>query len=359
LATPLYRPHSAALAATYADVENHASAQGPAVVGTPGAISVRSNASGSRFYVRQYRDFDGSKRDQYIAGPVGSETADRLANEWRALLDEARGVRDAVRLLAREGYSTFAPKHFAALAALANEGLFAAGAILVGTHAFEIIANRMGIRAAAFPTEDIDMARREKLAFDSAPADGLLGILRNSGIDFVPVPALDRNGRSTSFKERGRSRFTFDLLVPTSKEEIGVQPVPELKAHGTSLPYFRYLLSETQSGAALSNHGVALARVPVPERFALHKMIVAQLRTGRPEKSLKDLKQAAALVAALGELHPGALESAYDKTPVSSRKYIRASLERIRKDLEPHPRAWEALASTAGRNHSGLKPVSL
>jgi hypothetical protein len=81
----------------------------------------------------------------------------------------------------------------------------------------------------------------------------------------------------------------------------------------------------------------------VPERFALHKLIVSQLRIGRPAKSLKDLDQAAALIAALGENHPGAIEAAYAKTTVSARKHIRRSLMQIRAKLDPHPRAWEEL----------------
>jgi hypothetical protein len=101
--------------------------------------------------------------------------------------------------------------------------------------------------------------------------------------------------------------------------------------------------------AALSLHGVATVRVPVPERFALHKMIVARLRPGTSEKTRKDLAQAGALVAALGELHPGALDAAYGKTPVSLRRLVRESLKQMEKLLAPHPQAWEELASAAFR----------
>ena len=117
--------------------------------------------------------------------------------------------------------------------------------------------------------------------------------------------------------------------------------MPELNAHATGLPYFRYLLTETQIGAAMSSHGVVAVRVPVPERFALHKLIVAQLRAGRTERSRKDLKQAAVLIAALGELFPGAIEEAFGNTASSTRKHIRKSLDQIRPDFEAHPKAWD------------------
>lgn len=315
-------------------------------MGTPGTLSLRRNASGVNFYVRQYYDHGRTKRDQYIAA-ADAPGAARHAEEWRRRIEDAKDLLQSVRLLAREGYATLTPKHLAAIAPLSDHGIFAAGAVLVGTHAFEVIANRLGIRVPAFATEDIDVARPGKLALETPPAGGLLELLRQSGIDFVDVPALDRRDPPTSYKERGRSRFTFDLLVPAVGNEIGIHAVPELNAHATALPFLRYLLGETQVTAALSNHGVASVRVPLAERFALHKLVVAQIRAGRPEKSLKDLRQAAALIAALGETQPGALESAYRSTPVSSRKHIHKSLEMIRRPLETHPQSWDSIASIA------------
>lgn len=343
----LYTRHSPGLAALYADIENSALHQEEPLIGTPGSVSIRQNASGAQFYVRQYYDYDGRKTDQYIGGPAGSEAADRRAEEWRTRIAEAKDIVTSVRLLGREGYGLLSPKHVAALAPLWKYKLFQAGALLVGTHAFEVMVNRLGIRVAVFKTEDVDLARPARLAVESLPGGGLLELLRESRIDFVDVPGLRPGAPTAKFKEKGRSQFTFDLLVPAAGDEAEIQPVPELGAHATALPYFRYLLTETQMGVAISNHGVVAVRIPVPERFALHKLIVSQLRVGRPEKSRKDLDQAAALIAALGENQPGAIETAFSKTAVSTRKHIRKSLLQIREKLEPHPRAWDEVAIVA------------
>jgi len=343
MATRLYRKHAPALAATFADVENHALSQDEAIVGTPGSITVRENASDTRFYVRQYYDFDGRKRDQYLCR-VDSEDCERALAQWTKRLEEARDIRKSVRLLAREGFSVLPQKHLAALAPLSMHGIFEAGGVLVGTHAFEVIVNRLGVRAVAFATEDVDIARPSKLALEKPPKGGLLELLRESGIDFVGVPGLKHGAPPTSYKEQGRSRFTFDLLVPASGDKIETLPVPELEAHATALPYLRYLLAETQMGVVISTHGVVAVRVPVPERFALHKLLVAQLRTGRSEKSRKDMKQAAVLIAATGDLFPGALEAAYERTPRSARARIRDSLRLIEDELQAHPRAWDEIA---------------
>lgn len=344
--SPLFRRHPPSLATTYADVENHALHQDQVLAGTPGAISIRENAGGTRYYVRQFYDFERRKRDQYLV-QVDATDGEAVARVWRNRIEEARQLQASVRLLAREGYSVLQAKHLAALAPLAGHRLFDAGAVLVGTHAFEVIVNRLAIRVPVFATEDVDIARPGKLALERPPRRGILEMLRESGIDFVDVPSLARGRPPTSYKERGRSRFTFDLLVPTAGTEIETVPVPELGAHATGLPYLRYLLAETQMGAAISTHGVAAVRVPVPERFAIHKLLVAQLRVGRTEKSRKDLRQAALLIAALGELFPGAIAEAYAKTAASTRKYIRRSLEMIRADLEPHPQGWEEAAHAA------------
>ncbi|HEX4781728.1 MAG TPA: GSU2403 family nucleotidyltransferase fold protein, partial [Usitatibacter sp.] len=244
---PLYKKHPSTLATTYADVENHALHQDEILVGTPGAITIRENANKTRFFVRQFYGYDGKKRDQYLCQQEAPESRTVLAM-WKKRIEDAKDLRSSIRLLAREGYSILQPKHLAALAIVSRYKLFEAGAVLIGTHAFEAIVNRLGIRVAVFATEDIDIARPAKLALEKVPKGGLLELLRESGIDFVDVPGLSHRTPPTSYKEKGRSRFTFDLLVPTSGKEIETLPVPELNTYATGLPYLRYLLTETQIG---------------------------------------------------------------------------------------------------------------
>jgi hypothetical protein len=56
-----------------------------------------------------------------------------------------------------------------------------------------------------------------------------------------------------------------------------------------------------------------LVNVPDPARFALHKMLVSQLRpASQPEKKRKDLAQASSIIAYLLEENPGSLLLAFD-----------------------------------------------
>lgn len=341
--SPLYVPHGRALTLLFSDVENHALATSEVFTGTAGSVIERSNAGGFRFYAHQFYDGDGLRRERYLAGPVGAPEADRIAAELGARIGDLKQLVPSLRLLGREGYNLVDSRTFAALASLSNHGVFAAGGLLIGSHAFGVILNRLGARVAPYATEDIDIARREPLSFAGPPSSSFADMLRASGLDFVDVPALDRKAPPTSWKQRGRSRFQVDLLVPARGETFPVVPVRELGAWATGLPHLDYLLAESQMTALLAREGCCAVRVPVPERFAVHKLLVSQRRTGQDAKAKKDLAQAAALCAALSDAHPGAIESALAAAPRSARKFIRGGIAAARALLAPHPRAIEEL----------------
>jgi hypothetical protein len=261
-----------------ADLENHARGQSKVFVGTPGSVLERSNAAGFRFYAHQFYDGDGKKRERYLAGPVGAPEADAMAQALRLAIAETKAASTSLRLLGREGFALADAKTYATLASLYNHGVFQAGGVLIGSHAYGLLLNQLGVAGAPYATEDIDIARREKLAFPELPEASFLEMLQSTGIPFVEVPQLDARQPSTSFKERGRSRFHVDLLVPSAGEDFQVVPVPELQAHATALPYLSYLLADSQMSLLMAREGCCMVRVPLPERFALHKLMVSQLR---------------------------------------------------------------------------------
>ena len=336
----LYRSASPSLKTLFGSIDGMAKAGIPVFAGSAGSISVRKNQAGSEYYVRRHYDGSGRQKETYI-GLVGE--ADDNAISLREQIKEVKDIQKEVRLLMREGFQSADAPSYATLASLHLHGVFAAGATLVGSHAFGIILNQMGVQADAYATEDIDVARREALAFETLPAKAFIDMLRDSGIHFVEVPQLDVRLPSTSFKQQGKSRFHVDLLVPSSNNEIGLAPVPELQAHATTLPYLAFILGQTQLSTLIASEGVCPVRVPVAERFAIHKMLVSQLRTNREAKSDKDLYQAAVLVAALGDLYPGAIEAAVGDAPVSARRYLQKALPLVMAHLEEHPRAAEEL----------------
>ena len=342
----LFTPHPRPLTVLHGDLENHAAQPREVVVGTPGSVVERTNASGFRFYAHAFYDGEGRKRERYLGGPIGAAAADTLAKDLRERIRELKELVPSFRLLGREGWNVVDGRTFATLATLANHGVFRAGGILIGSHAYGLLLNRLGIRAAAYATEDIDLARREALAFEQPPGKGLLEMLQDSGVPFVPIPQLDGRQPATSWKAKGRARFHVDLLVPSKDESFPLVPIPELHAHATGLPYLAYLLAETQPAMAMGREGCCAVRIPLPERFALHKLVISRLRTGRDAKAAKDVHQACVVAAAVAEFFPGALEQARAAVPRRAKRHLASGLALARPMLEGnHPRAWEELAS--------------
>ena len=340
----LFSPHSRPLTVLHDDLERHALSQDAVFVGTAGSVIERENGRPFRYYVRAFYDGDGKKREEYVAGPIGSAAADAAADALRERIRETKALVPSLRLLGREGYNVVDPRTYGAIASLSNHGIFALGGLLIGSHAYGVLLNKLGVRGAAYSTEDIDIARGAALAFETLPEEGLLGILSESGTEFVEVPGLERRSPPTSFKQRGRSHFHVDLLVPSPGETFPVVPVPELKAHAIGLPYLDYLLAESQPAMMMAREGCCAVRVPLPERFAVHKLVVSRLRTDRSAKPDKDALQASVLAAALAESHTGAIEAAVADLPKRAHRHFAVGRESARRHLAArYERAWREL----------------
>lgn len=249
-----------------------------------------------------------------------------------------------MRLLARAGYATIDKKAYFTLASLHNNGLFEAGAFVIGSHAFGAMLNSLGVRGTGYATEDVDIARRGALAVPELPA--FIEMLRATGIEFFEVPSPNRRKASTSFAERGGSRLRVDLLVPSPNDDYPVVAVPELKAHAKGLPYLAYLLGASQMVPALSAHGIVNTRAPVPERCAVHKLIVSQLRGTTSSRTEKDLGQVAALLDALADRFPGAIGDALKAALKSANRHLTRALKALKAHLPTASEAaWDALSA--------------
>lgn len=343
MSRPLYVRHERSLASLYSDIESYAQQAKSVFVGTAGSVIQRQNGGGTRFYSHQHYDGAGKKREHYVSAPAGAPEAEAKARELRERIAEIKALVPALRLLGREHYYVADSKTFATIASLHNHGIFLAGGTLIGSHAYGAMLNHLGVRAPAYQTEDIDIARSEPLAFDRAPDATFLDMLRDSGVDFVEAPRLNPKEPSTSYKQAGRSRFHVDLLVPAIGKDFSVIPVPELKAHATGLPSLRYLLAETQTVTLIARESCCSIRVPVPHRMALHKLLISQLRAMQSSKSAKDLDQGCILLAAVGDSDSQAIIEAAAGIPAATRRHILKIAPVVRERLGAnHQRAMDA-----------------
>ena len=344
---PLYRDIPPSLATAFGNIDGQVKAGAPVFVGSPGSIATKTNQQGLQFFVRRFYNGAGVQQEEYL-GTVKDNAA--TIEFIESQIKEAKSIVSELRMLVREGFQYADAKTYATLATLHSNELFKAGATLIGSHAFGVLLNQIGVYAEAYRTDDIDVARPANLAFAVTPDKGLLEMLKGSGIDFVEVPALDHKDPPVSFKQAGVSRFKVDLLVPSSDDVIRTVAVPELQAHATALPYLAYLLGQTQMGTIISREGACPVRVPTPERFAIHKLLVSQIRTNRDAKSEKDIDQACILIAATGDKFPGAIEDATLSLPISARKHLKTTSPIVIDRLAGHPRAMEEFKSAMEAN---------
>jgi hypothetical protein len=89
-----------------------------------------------------------------------------------------------------------------------------------------------------------------------------------------------------------------------------------------------------------------VVRVPVPERYAIHKLIVSQIRGTATSKVAKDLQQAATLIKAVVDRFPGAIEEALSTVPKSAHRYLRRAIPALKRHLTASAEAgWDVLQS--------------
>ncbi len=210
-----------------------------------------------------------------------------------------------------------------ALRLLADSRVFQLGGILVGTLAFRLFANALGVKFArsALQTQDLDIAHDPAigvaLARESEPVD-LDHSIGSAGMDFHPVPPLDPKRPSTSFKVRGRD-LRIDFLTPMHGPDSH-EPV-YLPAFGLSaqpLRHLGYLLDPIIQAVALGSAPV-LVNLPEPARFALHKLWTSTRRPATFQaKARKDLVQASQLIEILLDDRPGDLVDAWSALPTDS-----------------------------------------
>lgn len=340
----LFGAHPLVLQTAYSDLKRRALEQRAVLIGTPGSVSVRRVRDQS-FVYRQFYDAGGAKRAEYLGAATDPETETR-ARETRERIETANGLLATTRLLTRGGYLRGDTQSGAVVAALANHGLFRAGAVLVGSHAYGILLNELGIRTGGFRTEDVDIARAARLTLPEGTT--LERVLGDSTLSLTPVLGFDRKVPATSYKSPGKEGLRVDLLVPTTGHEIVVRSVPELAAHATAVPYLGYLLVEPIEAVFLGRESVVPVVVPRPECLAWHKMLVSQLRTATSDKRTKDVHQAAVLFAALAEQDPAALTDAFRTAPAKTKTRAGAKLVVALLRGAGHERAGEVLSDVAG-----------
>ncbi len=260
--------------------------------------------------------------DRYI-GPDTPDLKARIEAARGAAETRAAFVRRCSRLVAQlraGGLPALDRTTGKVLNALAKVGTFRLGATLIGTHAFRLYAAELGERpeASLGVTEDLDIASFEALSL--AIGDQVDPSLQDTFRDLAlePVGGLDPRHKPTRWRLPGGG-ISIDFLAPRMQDRRDIVPLAALGVHAQTVSYLNYLIAEPILAVALYREGVAV-QIPKPERYAIHKLILAgERRASDAAKAQKDRAQANWLIAILAEDRPGelaeALENAESRGP--------------------------------------------
>lgn len=247
-----------------------------------------------------------------------------------------------VRLLRAEGMTPTDRATGSILSAMADAGTFRLGGTIVGTNAFRLYEGELGIRlplGGMANTGDIDIAQFEKLslALEDQVDSGLAETF--SALKFDPLPGHGP-GRTWRWAQGGSGQLV-EFLTPAFGEET-IRELPALGVSAQALNYLNFLIAEPIHAASIYRSGV-LVQVPRPERFAIHKLIIADRRRDGAGslKASKDREQAAFLIAALAEDRPDDLRRAYASAMEVGPRWR----ERIGASLDRMPETREVLAT--------------
>jgi hypothetical protein len=274
-----------------------------------GSFSVKE-IKGRRYWYHQR--WVGTKRVQKLIGPEGPEVLKQI-EDWKVEAVRWRRERDQRRQLVRSLKSalrmTTDRLSGRVIRQLSEAGVFGAGGILIGTHAFMTYGPMLGlhlaqhnIRTGDIDVGAVDVAVEEEVSFADA--------VQAADKDFFIVPARPGARISTALKYRG-GEARVELLTPLGTGRPWEPTIIRSLGFGAQkAPFLDYLIDDPVDATYVAEDGLRV-RVPQPARFALHKLIVAANRDAASQaKAMKDKAQAAELIEALAELRPADLRAA-------------------------------------------------
>jgi hypothetical protein len=239
-----------------------------------------------------------------------------------------------MRVLRAENYLMADAQTGQVVSAMARAGVFRLGGTLVGTQAFRLYEGELGVRIAfdqSAITDDIDIASFERLsvALGDQVEDSLSNVF--SQLKFDALPSL-KPGRVWRWRQTDRTTLV-EFLTPSFSDEETLRDLPALGVSAQSLHFLNFLIAEPIQVPLLYRSGT-LVQIPRPERYAIHKLIIADRRRDGPDalKSRKDRAQAAFLIEVLSEERPDDLRDAYEialENGKSWRTRLQASLDRM------------------------------
>lgn len=268
-------------------------------------------------------------RRQINLGRADNPDVMSRANEIRHKTESSKSLRATVTALKNAKIPSPSLPLGRVLHTLASAGLFDRGIILVGTAAYQTYSCILGyyLPGSAIMTNDADLLAASFVAGDEVL--DLEEILQRADPSFKA-----QMSRTDTLPKifRASNSFQVDVLTRYGRGRTSPIPIRGLTCAAEALRFMEYLAEDPIEAVALYGTGVPV-KVPRPLRYAIHKLLIAQERSGtHAPKKAKDLRQAKDIITAYQEDNPDELEDEISDARNRGRawkKNINASLQEI------------------------------
>jgi hypothetical protein len=249
----------------------------------------------SKHYWYYNRDIGGKKKSLYV-GPAGDKNINERVNRFENIKSDFKQRRELVRALIAAGLPVPDAMSGEIIEAMWKGGFFRLRGVLIGTLAYQCYSGILGTRlsSASLKTADADFAQFYDISHmvgDSMPP--MIDILRGVDQTFKPVAHINHPLKASRF--RTKTGYLVEFLTPNRGSNDNFSKPADMPAlRGASaqpLRYLDYLIHDPVRAVILYKGGIPVT-VPSPERYAVHKLIVASLRKVDPAKAAKDVMQA-------------------------------------------------------------------
>ena len=264
------------------------------IADVPGGFAQKAVA-GRQYWYYQLKTPDGRLVQSYV-GPDDEATRALIQEHANPVAKQARQhlvqlTRAAIEL----GCAEIPPKHARVIGRLAASGLFSAGGILVGTHAFLAYQNLFGVMwTGGAATLDLDFAHAGRNVSLALPES--LTIDATAAIDSLKMGFVPNNNR-TSFRKADEPDFDLDFLTSRGRTEDSPVHIARLGLTMQPLRFMELSLEDPMRCTLVAKSGPIVVNLPRPERYAIHKLLVYGERSQEQRtKAVKDVHQAAALM---------------------------------------------------------------
>ncbi len=274
-----------------------------------GTFLKQKRANRDYYYYKAYDTSGGdgpTKTSLKYVGPADDPEIVRRVEAFERTKIGYRTRRELAAKLRRAGYPS--PPHLEGLVIgeLAKAGLFRLRATVVGSVAYQTYSGTLGVKLPdeLITTEDVDIAKFYgiSISIDETMPD-IETVLKKVDPTFAPSFSIDEQTLFSGFANA--KGFKVEFITPNRGDKDFSTRLSAMPSLGPSvgaqvLRYLDFLIHDPIRSVVLHDAGVPVL-VPAPERYAVHKLIVATLRNVfSQDKAKKDINQAGALIQAFG-----------------------------------------------------------